>query len=356
MNQLSHIYLLALLMLSQTGCTAISYYAQAINGQFSLMMEREPIDQVVARPSTSDELKRALATAVEVREFARDRLDLPVAGAFRDYVDLDRPYVVVNLVVVPEFSLQAHQWCYPFVGCQAYRGYFDLEDARAEQQTFQTRGYDTYIGGVTAYSTLGWFDDPIHSGFTRLPTHSMAALIIHELSHQVVYVAGDTAFNESFATAVELEGLKLWLTQRGEQTGFRRALALLDQRAQTLALVEDASDQLSALYQRRGEMTDQNLRSLKRATLARLREDYLALSRPWRDPGPFGENPPAFNNANLALFQQYNQYVPGFRQLLKQHDYNFTHFFEAVRALSETSAEHRSLRLSQLGEAFDEHF
>ncbi len=355
MKQLSQIYLVSLLIIALSGCTGIRYYTQAAGGQMALLMGARPVDAVLRDPATGAELRHALVTASSVREFARERLALPVQGSFQDFVALERPHVVVNLVAVPEFSLQPHQWCYPVVGCQSYRGYFDPEQARIEQRQFQRRGYDTLLAGVTAYSTLGWFDDPLHSGFTRLPEDRMAALIIHELSHQVVYVAGDTAFNESYATAVELEGLRLWLEERGDSDAFSRALARLDRRRQTLALVQSVAPQLQALYDRKPALPAAELRNRKQALLEGLRADYLALARDWQGAGPFGSQPEALNNAHLALFQQYHQYVPAFRQLLRDHDRDFARFHDAVRELAEQPPEARTATLTALGQRFDEH-
>lgn len=355
MKQLSQIYLLSLLIITLSGCSSIRYYTQAASGQMSLLMAARPVDAVLRDPATGADLRVALSTAIEVREFARERLALPVEGSFRDFVALDRPHVVVNLVAVPEFSLQPHQWCYPIVGCQSYRGYFDPSQARAEQQQFEDRGYDTLLAGVSAYSTLGWFDDPLHSGFTRLPPDRMAALIIHELSHQVVYVGGDTAFNESYATAVELEGLRLWLEDRGDRDDFAEALARLRQRNQTLALVESALPALEAIYQHQETLPTPELRARKQAVLADLRAAYLELSRDWSAPGPFGSAPEQLSNAHLALFRQYHQYVPGFRQLLRDLDYDFHRYHQAVRELAGQPAELRTATLVALGQRFDEH-
>src|SRR5690606_25122631 len=247
--------------------------------------------------------------AVQARAFAAQELALPVDDVFSEYVALGRPWVVVNLVAVPEFSLIPHQWCYPFAGCQAYRGYFRLADARQEQAAFQERGYDTFIGAVTAYSTLGWFDDPLHTGFTSLADDRMVALMFHELAHRVLYINGDTAFNESFATAVELEGLKLWLEKQQAPGGFERALRRLEHRNGTYELVQATSEALKILYQQKDQMPREQLRQRKHELLDELARNYESLSQHYSEPGPFGHAPVQLNNANLALFQQYNQHV-----------------------------------------------
>lgn len=354
MKQLSQIYLLLLLVTGLTGCATASYYGQAVSGHFGLIMAGEPVDQLIAEDGTSADLKQKLMLSQQARAFARDVLALPVDDAFTEFVRLDRPWVVVNLVAVPEFSLRPHRWCYPVLGCQAYRGYFDLDDARLEQRKFDRRGYDTFIGGVTAYSTLGWFDDPLHSGFTDLAQGRMVALMFHELAHRVLYIEGDTAFNESFATAVELEGLKLWSTRSGDPDLFERALQRLRQRNQTLALVQATASQLDALYAQHGQLPEPALRERKSELLAQLAQDYVTLSAQWSQPGPLGTRPEGLNNARIALFRQYNQYVPGFRQLLRDQGGQFPAFYQAVEQLSRLPERQRSARLAELSERFEE--
>ncbi|PXX93405.1 zinc protease [Marinobacter vulgaris] len=354
MTQLSQIYLVMLLITTLSGCTTLDYYSQAVSGHLSLMMSTQPVVQLLNAPSTPEALQHKLNVANNAREFAADQLALPVGDAFSGYAELGRPWVVVNLVAAPEFSLQPHRWCYPVVGCQAYRGYYQLEQAKREQQTFSARGYDTFIGGVTAYSTLGWFDDPLHTGFTDLADDRMVALMFHELAHRVVYISDDTAFNESFATAVELEGLRLWLNERDDQEGFRDALVRLRQRNQTLSLVEATSARLEALYKQRETLPRAELRQKKSRIFETLGDDYQTLSADWDQTGPLGENPTALNNAHLALFSQYNQHVPAFRQLLREHDGDFRAFYAAVERLSAQSPQSRQKALARLGQHFHE--
>lgn len=354
MTQLSQIYLVMLLITTLSGCTTLGYYSQAVSGHLSLMMSTQPVRQLLDAPSTPPELRQKLTVAHDARAFAADQLELPVDDAFSSYAEIARPWVVVNLVAAPEFSLDAHRWCYPIIGCQAYRGYYQLEDAQAEEALFIARGYDTFIGGVTAYSTLGWFDDPLHTGFTSLPDDRMVALMFHELAHRVVYIADDTAFNESFATAVELEGLRLWLERQGDDEGFQQALARLNQRNQTLRLVEAASGQLEALYRQRETLPQAELRRRKAQIFRSLQDDYRALSAEWDQPGPFGDNPAELNNANLALFSQYNQYVPAFRQLFRNVDGDFKTFYRATESLSRRPYDERRKALAKLGQNFHE--
>lgn len=348
MGKLSQIYLFLLLIFGLSGCNSISYYQQAASGQLSLLWQRQPIDEILDDPQTTPALRHKLTLARQARKFAQDELALPVGDTFSDYVALDQPYVVYNLMVAPEFSLEPHTWCYPFIGCQSYRGYFHLDDARAARKPYAEQGNDTFIGGVTAYSTLGWFDDPIHSGMTRLPDDRMVELMFHELAHKLIYVSDDTRFNESFATAVELEGLKRWLQSTGQPEKYQEAQARLERRAQTLALIEDTASHLKALYARQGEMTEDAMRARKAAMLDELKTAYRQLEATWPEPGPLGGVMPHVNNAVLGLFRQYNSDVPAFRQLLADSGGHFPTFYQRVETLAEASRASRREQLDAL--------
>lgn len=352
MKRLGRLLILTLFANLLTGCETLSYYSQAASGHLSLMMSGEEVSELLEDPDTDPGLKEQLRVANQARRFAREKLALPVGEAYEHYVELERPWVLVNLISAPEFSLEARTWCYPFVGCQTYRGYFDLGMARAKASELRAQGYDTFIGGVTAYSTLGWFDDPLHSGFTRLDEDRMVALIFHELAHRVLYVDGDTAFNESFATAVELEGLRLWARETDNDGAFDRALARLRHQQQTLELVGAATDRLTELYDRAGELPTATLRQRKERILEELAADYRTLSRDWDQPGPLGEDPEELNNANLALFRQYNQHVSAFRWMIEASDHDFEAFYADVRELAEHPKDKRDRILELRADAF----
>lgn len=354
MRQLSQIYLFLLLIFGLAGCHSMHYYQQAASGQLSLLWNRESIDDVLADPATPEALREKLHVAMEARHFAAERLALPVDDTFSDFVALDQPYVVYNLMVAPEFSLEPLAWCYPVVGCQSYRGYFHLDDARAARKRYAREGMDTFIGGVTAYSTLGWFDDPLQSGFTALPDEQMVALIFHELAHKVIYVADDTRFNESFATAVELEGLKRWLEATGQPDKYRATLERLDRWGTTLELIEQTAERLGELYSQQEVLEERILRERKAAILLALQADYALLEASWDQPGPLSGVITHVNNAVLGLFRQYNSDVPGFRQMLADTGGDFARFYDEVKELAEAPADVRRRRLKALGESFNE--
>ena len=200
----------ALIAVSSVGC----YLLQSVRGQLSLMSKREPISAVIDKPSTPAALRVQLEAVTAIRDFASHDLGLPDNGSYRAYADVGRPYVVWNVVAAPEFSVDPKLWCYPIVGCVAYRGYFAEAGARRFAAGLRTDGLDVVVGGVAAYSTLGHFDDPILNTMMEWDDVELAAIIFHELTHQLLYVANDASFNEAFATTVEEEGVRRWLERQ----------------------------------------------------------------------------------------------------------------------------------------------
>ncbi|MFE8070575.1 aminopeptidase [Marinobacteraceae bacterium S3BR75-40.1] len=343
-------------LLLLTACSELAYYGQAAYGQVALLSDRRPLQAVIDDPETPPAWREALAQIPGLRTFARQQLALPVGDTFDSFVDLDRPYVVWNVLATPPYQVKLRQWCYPIVGCQAYRGYFQRDDARDFARQLEEEGLETWAPGIVAYSTLGWFDDPVLSSFLHLSPDRRSALIFHELAHKVVYVDGDTTFNESFATAVELEGLQRWLeASDASPERFDAALARLRMEDDFVSLIQATAQRLEALYARADQLSREHLDEAKAEIFARLRERYQALKAGWSEPSPyqhFFEGP--LNNAKIAVVGQYHQWVPAFRQLLREQNGDFGRFYDAVEALGEEPAKQRSARLQQLKARFEE--
>ncbi|MBL8539312.1 MAG: aminopeptidase [Betaproteobacteria bacterium] len=333
--------------LALSGCTAAPYYWQAASGQLELWQKSRPIDDWLADPDTKPELKARLRQVQEIRSFASDDLGLPDNGSYRTFAELGRPYVVWNVFAAPELSLQPVQWCFPVAGCVTYRGYFAEQSARGFADGLKAEGYDTYVGGVPAYSTLGWFDDPVPSTVIGYPDTELARLIFHELAHQVVYVKDDTTFNESFATAVEQEGVRRWVEAQGSPeklVQFERGQA---RKREFIALVIEYQGKLTAIYA--SDTGDDEKRALKAQTLAAMREDYAALKRRWGMPSGYDAwiaGP--LNNAQIASVASYTQQVPAFQALLAQEQGDLGRFYAAAKQLAKLPKAERDARLAEL--------
>lgn len=320
------------------------YYYQAVSGQMELWRKSQPIDALIGDSRTDARLRERLELVRRVRDFASRELALPDNGSYRKYADLQRPYVVWNVFATPEFSMKPVEWCFPFAGCVAYRGYFGEQDAQAFGAGLRSEGKDVFVSGIPAYSTLGWFDDPVLNTFIRYPDTEIARLVFHELAHQVVYVSGDTMFNESFATAVELEGMDRWLEKNGtpeQRDAFDKRQAY---KQEFIRLVLGYRDRLKALYA--AELTVEQRRTRKAQTFAALKADYDALKQSW---GGFAGYDRFFadelNNAHIVPVAAYSELVPAFRKLLVENRGDFPRFYATVREIGGLGKEKRAARL-----------
>lgn len=320
----------ALLALLQ-GC-GTTYVLQAARGQWAVMSQRRPIEQVIADERTAPELRTRLAAAREIRAFAAVALALPDNGSYRSFVSLDRPYVVWNVVAAPEFSVEPERWCFPLVGCLTYRGYFREGAARAFAARLARQGRDVFVGGVAAYSTLGRFADPVLSSMLGRGEHEFAAALFHELAHQVLYVPGDTTFNEAFAVTVEQEGLRRWLGMQGRATDLARILGRRARQQEAVALFARRRGELAALY---GQLlSPEQMRARKAAILAALGQDLRALEQRYGERiGYLSWFEQGINNAHLASVATYFDCVPAFERLLAGQGGDLPKFYTEVRRL-----------------------
>jgi len=353
-----------------SGCTQLDYYANSVQGQLDVWQRGRAIDEMIADPATNDALRARLVLAVKIRDFASRELSLPDNGSYRRYADVERPFVVWNVFAAPEFSVVPARWCFAFAGCVNYRGYFSKADADRFAAETAALGYDVHVGGVPAYSTLGWFNDPVLNTFVRYPEAELARLIFHELAHQVVYVKDDTVFNESFATAVEVEGVRRWI----ERHGNARDKELSDQRsryrADFRALIVRYRVRLKELYASGQAPTDANaavrgqaakdlriaeneravkgrdMRARKAALFEEMKGDYEKLKREWGGFAGFDRwfaQPP--NNALLASVAIYSQHTGAFHALLRKCDRDLPRFFEEVKKLARLAKDERDAAL-----------
>lgn len=326
------------------GCQTLGYYAQAVNGQLAVWHASQPIQRLLEEDDTGPALRERLLLASDIRTFASEHLALPDNDSYRKYADVGRPYVAWNVFAAPELSLTPETWCFPFAGCVAYRGYFSQEAAERYAGKLREKSLDVYVGGVPAYSTLGWFDDPVLSTFINYPDAELARMIFHELAHQVAYAPGDTVFNESFATAVELEGVRRWLDQTGRVdlfAGFERSRARY---GEFLELVMNTRNELEKLYG--SEMDEATKRSRKAEAFERLRASYSQLKVGWGGYSGYDQwFAESLNNAKLGSIAAYTQLVPAFQKLLAENAGDLAAFYESVRQLAELPEAERRSRL-----------
>lgn len=338
---------LLLLLTALSGCASPVYYAQAVRGQFEILVKRRSVEEVLADPATPPETRRKLELVLRLRDFASRELLLPDNRSYRSYADLERPFVVWDVYATPELSLEPKQWCFIVAGCVPYRGYFEQNQAEQFAAKLKQEGYDVYIGGVPAYSTLGWFDDPVLNTFIGRSEAELAGLLFHELAHQKLYVSGDSAFNESFATVVELEGVRRWFERRGAAQQAEAYRQKLQRREQFTALLLKHRAGLKDIYA--SNLKDAEKRAAKAHEFAELRRDYEALTTAWGGDKTFDNwFKQDLNNAHLAAIGLYSQYVAAFQILLAQHGEDLGTFYRAARELAQKPKSERDRALQAL--------
>lgn len=306
---------------------------QAARGHMDIMNKRRPVNEVIQDTDSPEALKERLQLVQEAREFSISKLYLPDNDSYRTYADLERDFVVWNVFAAPEFSLQAKTWCYPVAGCVGYRGYFAKEDAERQAQKLKGAGFDVIVGGVSAYSTLGKFSDPVLNTMMRWSDLDLVAVLFHELAHQQLYVKNDSEFNESFASAVEEFGVERWLRGRGEDSRLQEYRSSREFRQQLLQHVQAARADLETLYA--SELDQSDMRQGKQDILSALRE--AAGEQVERS----GRNTPAWlrsplNNATLIPLSLYQGRLDEFRQLLVECKEDLQCFYDQAEQLSST--------------------
>jgi len=320
------------LILFLSACSDIGYYWNVSRGHLALMSQRVDIDVMLEQPDLDADLRQRLLLVQQIRKYSVDRLALPESDSYSNYVQLDRPYVLQNLFAAPEFSTQLHRWCYPIVGCASYRGYYDEERLNEYVIQLKSQGFDTHIGDVSAYSTLGWFDDPVLSSFIDWPDYRLAGLLFHELTHQRVYIDDDTQFNESLAVAVQLAGTELWLKSVHKDTQMGEFKRWIEYRRRVVALIGQTREKLSQLYVT--EADDATKREKKQAIFATSREAYSVIAENLGYKDGFknwfaGE----LNNAKIGSVSAYNTHAPAFLAMIEALEYDFSAFFDMAQEI-----------------------
>jgi len=335
------------LVLTSTGCAQLSYYAQATQGQLGLIASAKPIDQWLADPKVSDQLKQRLTRAQQIRKFAVQELDLPDNGSYTRYAELNRPYVVWNVIATPELSMKPVQWCFPIAGCVDYRGYYRKEEAQRFAQELRGQGYEVRVSGVPAYSTLGWFNDPVLSTFIAYPEAEVARMLFHELAHQVAYAPGDTPFNESFATTVESIGVERWLDKHANLDSRDRYREFRQRKRDFIDLLTQHRQRLEEVFA--SDITDDEKRKQKALVITSLKQSYhQTKDQKWGGYSGYDQwfNEPV-TNAHFVLVATYEELVPAF-QALHAKSGSMKKFYADVRAMAKQDKARRREQLALL--------
>ena len=335
-----HLILVLISITVLSACVDAGYYLQSVQGHYAIMQQKKDIDSLLEDEQVPEKLKQRLRLVQGIRSFAFTELGLPRSDSYTEYADLKRGYALKNLFAAEEFSISAKQWCYPIVGCAGYRGFFDQQRLQDFADDLQRQHYDVYVANVSAYSTLGWFDDPVLNTFINWPDELLAGLIFHELAHQQLYVDGDSRFNESFASAVQQAGVEKWLQQQGWSSRLQKYRQRQSDRQQVFDLIKQARQDLHDLYQE--SIGPAEKRRRKAEYLQQLKQRYEAFSDSIQHNDGFqrwfeGE----LNNAKLVSVSTYYDWVPLFARMLSSQQDDFVAFYQQVEQLAELSRSQR---------------
>jgi predicted aminopeptidase len=345
-----------------SGCRTVSFYAQAVKGQYQMFAHDKAIKKLMADTNTPPKLKARFERLEELRAFAQSDLKLPVDDHYRKYTDLGRPYAVWNVEAAQEFSMQPKSWWYPFVGSLEYQGYFSLKGATNYAAYLKKKGYDVTVGGVVAYSTLGWFKDPVLNTFIYEADADLAEIIFHELGHQRVFASGDMDFNEAFATTVGQEGARRWLVSKGDKAALDTYTAEIHHTAQFAHLVAETRLRLEALFgderteegkvkstKAKKDVPREELRQGKERIMVEMKQEFARLRAQWGSDTQYDSwMQLEVNNAHLNSVAAYYDLVPGFERLLANNGGDLEKFYQAVERLSDMSKKKRHEELEKL--------
>ena len=312
-------------------CQTVRFYGQAMSGQFEILRKSRPNDQIIEDPSTSPGLRAQLVAVEKIRRFASDHLSLPGNESYGKYADLGRKHVVWVLYAAPEFSLEPKKWYYPVVGEMDYRGYFREQDTVSLAGLLREEGNDVFVGGVDAYSTVGWFHDPVLNTFVDYHDIDLAETIFHELTHRKVFRRGDTVFNESLACVVAEEGVKRWLKHEGRLEDLRHYEGRLVRRREFYHEIDRSLASLESLYA--SGQSEVAKRREKADILEKLRDQFRELRRRWGGYGLEEWLVEDINNGHLISLNLYADQMPAFQALLAECDGNLDLFFKKAERM-----------------------
>lgn len=294
-----------------TGCYLLKQGA----GQADLLWRRTPVSTVMNDPASDDAQRAKLALIQEAKAYAEAEIGLRKTTNYDDVVKLDRDAVTYVVSAAPKDKLEPYLWWFPIIGNVPYKGFFDRADAAAEQEALKAQGYDTILRGVPAFSTLGWLPDPVYSPFLSYEPATLANIIIHETTHATLYLAGQAAFNEGFATFVGNQGAQEFFKRsRGEDSAeFKASVAAVKDNAVFTDFVQEVSARLDALY---GSAKPREAKLAEReAVFAWAKERFETHYKPRMGGHSFRHFPgSAFNNASLISYRTYYNRLDRFQR------------------------------------------
>ena len=341
------IFIILIVSIFLQSCSSLGYYWEKIQGHAEIVNNQVPVQDVIDNPETSSIVRERLINVQAARDFATKVLQLPDNESYRNYVDIGRENAVWTVVATQPYSIKPKEWCFFIVGCLSYRGYFSKQKADEFAEELKKQNMDVYVSGTKAYSTLGWFNDPLLSSMLYKSEAYRVGIIFHELAHQKIYVEDDTASNEAFASTVELEGVKTWFNQAEKKHMYKDYLISRQRDEDFKNLLKQTRRQLNTLYNNESKKVDVEKQKVKVFEL--LQVAYKEFKHRWDNYSGYDKwMSNKLNNAHLALISTYNDRIPAFQALFKKANYDYKSFYEKVEQLMSIEKNKRIIELDNL--------
>jgi predicted aminopeptidase len=342
------LFLVVMISFGFSGCQT-PYLLKSAFSQADLLMKRVPIEDALRDPSLNEDQKRKLGLALDARKFAETELGLKSTKNYTSFVQLDRKYVTYVVSAAERAQLKAFVWKYPFVGSLPYRGFFNEADANAEAARLDHDGLDSMVRGVSAYSTLGWFRDPVLSSMLAYEEHDLVNTIIHETVHATLYIKSEADFNERLATFIGNKGTEIFYLKRegaGSATLGRIRAENEDDKVFSAWLTGEL-EQLEKWYaERAGSVIAEDVR---RARIDEIKARFGSSVKPKLKGGGYASfEKVVLNNARLLSYKLYFQDLSEFERVFDRKGRDFATFLTWCKSLEDSKDPQKDLTAAAL--------
>lgn len=323
----------------------MGYLMKSGYGQMKLLSSRQPIEEALQNSQLEESKKRKLRLAQEAREFSEKELNLKATKNYTSYVELGRPYVTYVVSAAPKWELTHYQWSYPFMGKMPYKGYFNESDSIEEETELQKENLDTYMRGVSAYSTLGWFNDPILSSMLSYDDYDLVNTIIHETVHATLYIKHAADFNERLATFLGNKGAEqFYLKKEGAESPTLKQIRM-ENEDQTL-FSQFISTELKELAKWYKELPiSERSEEKRKRRIHHIQEKFTQELQPQLKSDSFKKFPDLnLNNARLLVYKTYMQDLGDFQKLYELLDQNYSRFISKCQSLEKADDPAQALK------------
>ena len=325
-----------------TGCQ-LPYYLQSAGGQIAILNKRVPIKKALQNPELTETEKKKLLLAQDVQNFAAETLHLNAKKNYTTYVKLDRSAVSYVVSASAKWELKHHLWSFPFVGSVPYKGYFNEQDAKDEEADLKRQDLDTFMRGVSAYSTLGWFSDPLLSSMLVYPEHELVNTLIHETVHATLYIKSSADFNERMAVFLGNKGMEMFYHKLEGKDSKTLALAQSENEDDKLfsQFISREIQNLEAWYKSNPEKNEE----ARMARIAEIQKHFLKDLKPKLKSNSYNKFPDLkLNNARLLVYKTYMQDLSDFETLYKLSGEDFKVFLDHCKSLESSDKPEEGLK------------